>query len=434
MGKGGASGLLVTDSIIWAAFAFDTAVGISGAGDGLVYSRDRGQTWTHFAQPRDRRTGHTDANGFDSTLGYYPTTTNVDNITYDIATSDSFVWIASKGGGLRRHAFASDYTNYNDTSGWRVVSPLVLDDGRSLVFHPGDPTDGLIHREFAVMFAESALYVGTAAGILKSGDEGHTWHNIRAGAGSISGNFITALDYQPAMHAIWAASWRAESQSEFYAVSKSTDGGMTWQVYLDSAQVLNALGYSETVRAHGFGFSTTGDTVYVSDDLGLWKSPDGGAHWALFANITDASTGHSFSDPANYAAYSDSSFRLWTGGTDGLAETSDRGNHWTIFQAAYPISGAARPTDTYAYPNPWSPSRFGPVKLRYTTTGGDISITIYDMAMTKVVSLPTVRRPAGEQYEIWDGKKNGNIVANGTYFYKLSKPGSTVWGKLIVLD
>jgi hypothetical protein len=58
MGKGGVSGLLVTDSIIWASFAFDTAVGISGAGDGLVYSRDGGNSWVHLPQPRDPRTFH----------------------------------------------------------------------------------------------------------------------------------------------------------------------------------------------------------------------------------------------------------------------------------------------------------------------------------------------------------------------------------------
>jgi len=119
LGKGGTSGLLVTDSIIWTAFAFDTSVGISGAGGGLAYSRDKGQNWIWLPQPRDQLYNLNRANGFDSTLHYWPTTTNVDNITYDITQSDSFVWIASKGGGLRRHAYAADYTDYNDTTGWK---------------------------------------------------------------------------------------------------------------------------------------------------------------------------------------------------------------------------------------------------------------------------------------------------------------------------
>lgn len=433
MGKGGVSGLLVTDSIIWASFAFDTAVGISGAGDGLVYSRDRGNNWIHLPQPRDPVTHHWDASGYDTTLHYWPTATNVDNITYDIAMSDSSVWIASKGGGLRRHAFAADYTDYNDTSGWRVVSPLVLEDGRSLPFHPGDPVDGLIHRDFAVLYADSALYVGTAAGILKSTNEGRTWRNIRASATGISGNFVTALDYQRSQHALWAATWRAENPDEYYAVSKSTDGGTTWHVYLDSAQVAFA-GYSETVRAHGFGFSATGDTVYVCDDLGLWKSPDGGAHWALFTDISDLRSGHKFYDPNIYAAYSDSLFRLWTGGVDGLAESPDGGYSWSITEAHGPLHAPPRSVDTYASPNPWSPERHRPVFLWFDSVGGFVSATIYDFSMTKVVDVPGRNFGRGEDHINWDGRKNGNIVANGTYFYKISKPGGVVWGKLIVLD
>jgi len=439
LGKGSASGLVVTDTIIWASFAFDTTVGVSGAGGGLAYSRDGGLNWTHVPQPRDR-IHNTDASGFDNVLGYWPTTTNVDNITYDIALSDSFVWIVSKGGGTRRHAYSADYTDYNDTTGWRAVSPLALEDGRSLPFHPGDPSDGLYHRTFSVIYAEGALYVGTAAGILKSTNEGRTWRSITALNSGISGNFVTALGYQPDAHAIWAATWRAESSSEFYAVSKSTDGGTTWTVHLDSAQVARAIGRHEVVRAHSFAFN--GQAAYVCDDLGLWKSPDGGATWDLFSNPVDTETGRRFYETQTYGAYymvpdtlgPTPPAGLWVGGVDGLAFTMDEGASWHLFQTAVPPSDPARSVDTYAYPNPWSPQRFGPVKLRYTTSGGSVKVTIYDFAMSKVVELPSVTRAAGEQYEVWDGRKNGEIVANGTYFYKIEKSGGDVWGKLVVLD
>ena len=220
VGKGGASAILWTDSIIWASFAFDTSVGVSGAGGGLAYSRDEGVTWTWLPQPRDRHRGNYTNTGFDAVLGYWPTTTNVDNITYDIALSDSFVWIASKGGGLRRHAFAADYTDYNnDTTGWLVLDSLVLEpSGDTLLFHPGDPAAGLIHRSFSVIAAEGAVWVGTAAGILKSTNNGRTWRNFTAQNSGMSGNFITALGYQAATHTVWAASWRAEGLSEYYAV------------------------------------------------------------------------------------------------------------------------------------------------------------------------------------------------------------------------
>jgi hypothetical protein len=430
LGKGGTSALVVTDSIIWSAFAFDTTVGVSGAGGGLAYSRNGGGTWIFVPQPRDRRYD-IDANGYDRVLGYYPTTTNVDNITYDIALSDSFVWTVSKGGGIRYHRFAADYTDYNDTTGWRVVSPLRLEDGRNLTFHPGDPTEGLIHRAFSVLYAESTLFVGTADGILRSTNNGRQWRNIVSTTNGISGNFVTALGYQETTRTIWAATWRAEGASEFYGVSKSTDGGATWHALLDSMQVVRAIGHSETPHVHSFAFD--GNVVYACDDLGLWKSTDGGATWDLYTAFVEAETGHRFYEPQIYAAQVIGS-TLFAGGTDGLASTRDEGLTWKLYQAAKPLGEPPRAVDTYAYPCPWSPQRFGPVKLRYTTTGGSIKVLIYDFAMSKVVELPASARPAGEQYEVWDGTKNGKIVANGTYFYKIEKPGGEVWGKLIVLD
>lgn len=421
LGKGGVSGMVVTDSIIWTSFAFDTSVGVSGAGGGLAYSRDNGSTWTWLPQPRDRLYDVAE-NGMDRVLGYWPTSTNVDNITYDIALSDSFVWIVSKGGGLRRHAFAADYTDYNDTTGWKVVSP------DTFPFHPGER---LNHRTFSVIYANGALYVGTAGGINKSTDNGRTWRNINSANSGISGNFVTAMGYQPDANAIWAATWRAEGASEFYAVSRSTDDGATWTVHLDSAQVSRALGGNETVRAHAFGFD--GQTVYVCDDIGLWKSPDGGTTWDLFGQMVDAQTGHRFYETEIYSVLS-ANDRLWVGGVDGLAMSTNNGAAWTLFQTARPLNDAERRVDTYAYPTPWSPARFGPVKLRYTTSGGSVKVTVYDFAMSKVVELPAVTRPAGEQYEIWDGRRGGDVVANGTYFYKIEKSGGEVWGKIVVLD
>jgi hypothetical protein len=239
LGRGGVSGLLVTDSIIWSSFAHDTSVGISGAGGGLAYSRDGGNTWTWLPQPRDRIYDLDPTSGFDHVLGYWPTTTSVDNITYDIALSDSFVWIVSKGGGLRRHPFAADYTDYNDTTGWKVVSPDTFD------FHPGEI---LNHRTFSLLYAENALFVGTAGGINKSTDNGRTWRNISAASGGISGNFVTAMAYQASEHAIWAATWRAEGASESYAVSRSTDGGTTWTIlFLAQFHPKNSTPRSSTV-------------------------------------------------------------------------------------------------------------------------------------------------------------------------------------------
>ena len=186
LGKGGVSGLFVTDSIVWASFAFDTSVGISGAGGGLAYTRDNGSSWTWVPQPRDTFYS-LDAQGRDAILGYWPTATNVDNITYAFALTPNYVWIVSKGGGLRRHAYAEDYTDFRDTTGWKVLSP----DGTP--FHTGSE---LSDRSFSIVYDGTYLWEGTALGIYRTADEGETWDWFHSNNTDISGNFVTALDYQ----------------------------------------------------------------------------------------------------------------------------------------------------------------------------------------------------------------------------------------------
>ena len=71
VGKGGVTAMTFMDEqTLWIATSFDTLTGDEGslpAGGGISYTRDDGQTWTHFPQPVDNK---------DETA-YSPTTTNV---------------------------------------------------------------------------------------------------------------------------------------------------------------------------------------------------------------------------------------------------------------------------------------------------------------------------------------------------------------------
>jgi len=95
IGKGGVTAMgFMDDSTLWIASSFDTLTSDANtlpAGGGLSYSRNFGQTWFHIPQPVDDR---------DETE-YAPTTTVVQNLTYDMAFLDSTIWITSWGGGLR---------------------------------------------------------------------------------------------------------------------------------------------------------------------------------------------------------------------------------------------------------------------------------------------------------------------------------------------
>jgi hypothetical protein len=409
IGKGGVSALVVTDSVIWLATAFDTTVGISGAGGGLSYSRDHGQSWTHFAQPVDPRVP-VDETGFSDSLGYWPTTTHVDNITYDLALSPNYIWITSKGGGLRRHPYSAEF----DKVDWEVITP------NGAPFHPAMD---LNHIAFAVVYDNGMLWTGSADGIGLSRDEGETWENFNHRNAGISGNFITSMAVQNACgHTIlWATTWRAEGSTEYYGVSYSDDGGASWNVTL------------EGIRGHNIAFDDS--VVYIADDRGLWKSDDWGQTWLTFPPIRDHITGIVLHERKVYSVlvYLGT---LWVGTVDGLASSPDGGIHWTVYRAYQPTRENGTPA-TYAYPNPFSPTRYAVVRFQYDLDNpAAVTLKIYDFSMTLVKTVVDgAHRPAGDLFEEWDGRNDRNdLVANGTYFYQLKASGREHWGKVVILD
>ncbi|MEJ2055952.1 MAG: hypothetical protein P8X42_18725, partial [Calditrichaceae bacterium] len=322
--KGGISAIgYMDDQTLWIATAFDTSAAGDdlSAGGGLSYTRDNGATWTHISQPID---------SVDEDE-YSPTTTNIQNITYDIAFIDSTIWIASFGGGLRR----------SDDMGqtWRVVTT----DGQP--FEPLDPIFGYNHRAFSLLAENGNLWVGTAQGISKSSDNGLTWERFTSSNQEkpISGNFVVALAYQSYNNTIWAATIEAVDTSEVRAVSKSTNGGQTWQVMLEGN------------FAHNFGFD--GPKVYVAADEGLFVSEDGGKTWYESGDIrSPESRDELFFEEYYSVTIQETGLakRLWVGTSRGLALTENNGNTWSIIPAF--VSEKAKPAnEVYAYPSPFTP-------------------------------------------------------------------------------
>ena len=177
-----------------------------------------------------------------------------------------------------------------------------------------------------------------------------TWSRYSAGINNISGNFITALAYQEATGSVWAASWKAEGTNEFYAVSKTDDGGATWSIHLTEDQIEAAIGRRTTPRVHGFGFD--GEIVYACDDLGLWKSADGGNSWDLFPLFEDSvRANRRFYSADMFSAYKGGNL-LWAGGADGQAVSQSDGNRWYTFQESLPVKDAARKCRYLCLPQP----------------------------------------------------------------------------------
>ncbi len=411
IGKGGISAITVKDDTVWVATGYDTLANIGGemdhvdAGGGISWTADHGTTWNYIKQP-------VDPNNADS-LGYEPTTTSIQNVSYDLALHEGTIWITSWGGGLRR----SDDMG----SKWYVVTPDGL---------PFDVLPNNKHKAFSVISADNGLWVGTAGGIFKSIDNGDNWTHYSAQNGSgISGNFITSMAEQKinGQSVIWATTWTTGNE-EYYGISRTSNNGLTWEVMLEGE------------RAHNFAFNE--NEIFVVTDNGLFKSTDNGDSWGQFPWIYDEDGEQIMTSKYYDVLYLNGLILVGTG--DGLATSTNHGNDWNIFRA-FQTPGEDDEPEVYAYPNPFSPSRHntigndGHIRFQYKTeSSAEISITVYDFSMNLVRKVVEKRqRSAGGDYsETWNGRNEwGRIVANGVYFYKFEKKGESVfWGKIIIIN
>jgi len=419
-GKGGIVALAkMDDSTLWISTGFDSLIqeDYLDVGSGLSYTQDFGKTWTHIPQP-------VDPNEPDS-LGYSPTTTPVQNLSYDIAILDSTIWITSWGGGLRKSE------DMGQT--WQVVTA----DGQPFNVSSATNNNWKNHVAFSVLAENDNLWVGTAAGIWKSTDKGNTWTHFSASnqVYPISGNFIVALAHQKytrssgdTVNAIWAATIVAEGNNEVSAVSKTVNGGETWEVML------------ENTFPHNFAFNDS--IAYVAADEGLFISNNAGKTWYSLPPIRDDVTGEEILRNIYYSASVTnkvSGKTLWIGTADGLASTNDNGNTWSVYRSYQPTRFNSTP-EVYAYPSPFSPSRHNYIRFQYDIhQAGEVDIDIFDFAMDKVIGFTEYEAsPSGnspDRSAKWDGRNNrGGVVASGVYFFRVKVEDKVTWGKLVIIN
>ncbi len=419
--------------IFWAATA-RTVEGVAGedvpAGTGLKYTTDNGLTWNSVPQPVDSNNDTVEVYGINI-LPALPVTVPEQNLSYDIAFTPGTIWITSFAGGLRK-------SNDMGQNWQRVVLPP--DNLNSI--NPNDtlnfclsPVSGnfcgegnLNHRAFAVISTDdSTLFVGTADGINKSTDNGISWvkFNHLNQQEPISGNFITALGYNNSTNTVWASTWRAEGETEFYGVSSTSNGGNSWKTYLKDE------------RTHNFGFKSS--DVIVLTDNGAFRSSNQGSSWITPNNIIDGESGVTLNTFVFYSAASEGN-TIWLGSDDGLArliENSFWNGTWKIYFASQPLKSE---NETYAYPNPFSPKQ-EQLKIKYSTGGKNSSVTIriFNFGMnyvrTVIQNAPRIKTLEGAP-DYWDGRDdNGNLVPNGVYFYRVDVDSEDpLFGKIIVMQ
>ncbi|MBN1301396.1 MAG: hypothetical protein JW995_09280 [Melioribacteraceae bacterium] len=426
------------EGVIWTASGYRED-GID-YGAGLRYSTDSGETWVFIDQPEDDINSTTISYG-NNVLDHEPVATNGQNITWDIGFTKNTVWTASYGGGVRKST--------DNGSTWEkvVLPPDTLDsikptDQLSFQLKPRAGSEGSYnHTAFSIIgIDDSTLYIGTAGGINKSTDNGISWvkfsHTNQSNP--ISGNFITALDYDKATGTVWASTWKAEGISEFWGVSASGNSGESWNVYLPGE------------RAHNFGFKYFGSEpdyenshIFVATDNGIFRSGDEGVSWISPPVIKDTHTNIVLSTSSYNAVDSkqmtDNTTDIWIGSEDGVVKLNESSGFWNGVWTVYLASSQQGSIDeTYAFPNPFSPN-FEEVKIKYSfhENPAQVTIRIFDFGMNLVKTLlqNASRGGSNEQFEFWDGRdENGNVVPNGVYFYRLDiNDQEPLFGKIMVL-
>lgn len=411
----------------------DTSVGSSGlVGKGLFVSTDNGATWTREPQSIDPEADSSVTFGRD-TLKATPVTVDVDNVSYSVVFHKGYIYTANFAGALRRSSdlgktwqrvvLPPDYLNY------------ITQDSTDYAFQLS-PINGKItyennynHRVFSLYSdGDSVLYVGTAAGINKSTDNGYSWHKFNHvnSSGGISGNFVVSLTGQNfgGLHAIWGATVVANDPSESSALSYSRDEGKTWN------NILNGHFF------HGMTFHDS-TVVYGMSDDGLFRTSDFGRTSQVITNIYDPTSRKSILSQSFFAAAANGD-SIWVASGDGSAVGVDNGSgfdlsKWHVLKAYANVTG----NSTYFYPNPFSPHLdVGKIHFHIQNPGSQVTIRIYDFSMHIVRTvLQNATRAAGDADVQWNGASDrGGSVDNGVYFYSVVVNGGTpAWGKILVI-
>lgn len=432
------------DGIIWSAtWHYEIIAGSAiPVGTGFKYSEDDGATWKSVPQPVDQQGDSSIVYGIN-TLRALPVTVPQQNFCYDIATTSNTVWSVNFAGGLRKST--------NKGASWQrvVLPPDNLNSIKptdtlkfSLQPSPGKfgPESYLNHRAFSIYADDdNTIWVGTAGGINKSTDGGVSWQKFNHTNQSkpISGNYILAIEKNEYDNSIWAATWKAEGQTEDWGVSRTTDGGLTWDTFLLGERALDF-----AFKYHGTKGNYTGADIIVATRNGLFRSTNNGSTWIALNSVIDINSNVKLETNTYLAAetskLNDSSTDFWIGTDNGLVYTNEKNSSWDGNWRIFLASGSsADNTESFAFPNPFSPNK-EKIKIKFSLMEhSDVTIRILDFGMNliKTVIQNASRSANEEQIEIWDGRDEfGNLVPNGVYFYRIDKNSDEpIFGKIMVL-
>lgn len=439
---------------VWAGLAFDTGGGEPGA-DGFLVSTDGGQSFTRRDPQLDASSDTTVAYG-NTVLPAVPVTPQAGSTPQDLAFGPGAdtVWVAGARSGLR-------WTVDEGQSWTRAVLPP--DTSRSI--NPTTPTSFLVspplndgrgwlnHLAYSVHVDESGtVWAGTLGGLNWStpadratigGTSYRGWQRVTS-ADSTSGptgDFVVSIAEQPrpgARNRIWVASWPGRQQAgarlQRFGVAVTDDGGQTFRQTLVGERI--------------FDIAARQSRVYAVGQSGLFVSVNQGRTWRSINRFPLRNDDQVLPSTLTYRSVAVTTNALWVGTSEGLLRL-DRVDEpalltedpeWTLLRAQTPVnpetpSENVPDVSTYAYPNPFVPTRDEFVRITYDLDeAGPVEINIYDFAMNRVRTL-TDQKPAGQHETVWRGTdEQGLRVPTGAYIYTVEAGGRTVDGKILVAN
>jgi photosystem II stability/assembly factor-like uncharacterized protein len=155
---------------------------------------------------------------------------------------------------------------------WDVAATAVYSSLNGMSFTELDtypPTDSVPVDVIALDPANPrTAYASVSAGLFKTTDGGATWSRSSS-LGSGVRNIIVDPNRSNTVYAVFAS-----------GVAKSDDGGLSWMsAHASLTETLLALGASGDVPAFAIDPQTPG-TLYAGTAAGVFRTTDGGSHWA----------------------------------------------------------------------------------------------------------------------------------------------------------
>jgi hypothetical protein len=429
---------------VWAGLAFDTGGNVPGAGGFQSFEERSPQLDT----PSD-----TTVSFGVSTLPAVPITQQAESAPQDLAFGPraDTVWVAGLQSGIRWTADQGE-----------TWTRAVLPPDTSQTVDPSTPTDVLVappldggrgflnHVGFSVLVDETGtVWAGTARGVNRSrpasvvADGSRRWRRFAAAdtANSLPGEVVVDLAEQPrsgGRNPVWMATWAGQQAQEGalqrFGVAVTPDGGDTFRQTLVGERV--------------FEIAAREARVYAAGRTGLFVSDDQGQTWRTIERFPLQNEGRVLPPDLAAQAVAVTDAALWVGTSDGLLRLDrtrepdllDGAPRWRLFRAEVPVN-PEEPTEevpdvsTYAYPNPFVPSRDQLVRIAYELPEArTVEVTIFDFGMNAVRTI-TEQKSAGQQETVWDGTdERGLRVPTGTYHYTVDLGDKTVQGKILLAN